>query len=181
WTPDGSAVVPNIAESFSVNEDGTSFTFQLREGLKWTDGEPFTSADILYWWERVEANPEINAGGPYRIFVIDGEYATVTTDGDYSITFSWSRPNGLFLENLAGPYGVRVTQFPKHYVEQFDNQANPDGVAQMMADAGQTSYGQWWISRVGTYGQAAEYNDPARPSLQPWIPTSPYIGAAQFT
>ncbi|HEX7041427.1 MAG TPA: ABC transporter substrate-binding protein [Trueperaceae bacterium] len=181
WTPDGSEVIPNIAESFTVSDDGTSFTFRLREGLKWSDGHPFTSADILYWWERVETNPEINPGGPYRIFVVDGEPATVTADGDYSVTFSWSKPNGLFLENLAGPYGVRVTQFPKHYIEQFDPQVNPEGVARMMAEAGQTSYGQWWISRVGTYGQAAEYNDPARPSLQPWIPTAPYVGETQFT
>lgn len=181
WSPDGSEVIPNIAESFDVNEDGTSFTFKLREGLKWSDGAPFTSQDIVYWWERVEMNRDINAGGPYRIFVIDGEAATVTSDGDYSVTFTWSKPNGLFLENLAGPYGVRVTQFPKHYVEQFDPEVNPDGVAQMMKDAGQTAYGSWWISRVGTYGQQAEYNDPARPSLQPWIPTSPYVGAAQFT
>src|SRR5690606_29853458 len=128
WTPDGSEVIPNIAESFTVSDDGTSFTFRLREGLKWSDGHPFTSADILYWWERVETNPEINPGGPYRILVVDGEPATVTADGDYSVTYSWSKPIGLFLETLAGPYGVRVTQFPKHYIEQFDPQVNPEGV-----------------------------------------------------
>src|SRR5690606_34620567 len=39
----------------------------------------------------------------------------------------------------------------------------------------------WWISRVGTYGQQAEYNDPDRPTLQAWMPTAPYIGAERFT
>lgn len=181
WSPDGSELVPNIAESWEANEDGTAYTFHLREGMKWSDGQPFTADDIVFWWDRVENNRDINAGGPYNYFLVDGEAATVTKIDELTVLFSWSKPNGLFLHNLATPYGVRVTQFPKHYLEQFDNKANPDGVAEMMKAAGQTEYGPWWISRVGTYGQPAEYNDPARPSLQPWIPVTPYIGAERFT
>jgi peptide/nickel transport system substrate-binding protein len=181
WSPDGSSVVPNIAEGWDIVEGGREYVFHLREGMKWSDGHPFTAADIVFWWDRVETNRDINPGGPYRTFVVDGEPATVRSIDDHTVSFSWSKPNGLFLQNLSTPYGVRVTQFPKHYLEQFDNASNPDGVARMMAQAGQTAYGAWWISRVGTYGQRAEYDDPARPSLQPWIPTTPYVGAQQFT
>lgn len=181
WSPDGSKVVPNIAESWDVNADGSSYTFHLRKGMKWSDGQPFTADDIVFWWDRVEHNPDITPGGPYNIFLVNGEAATVKKIDDYSVSFSWSSPNGLFLANLSTPYGTRVAQFAKHYLEQFDNLANPDGVKKMMADAGQTKYGTWWIARVGTYGQQAEYNDPKRPFLQAWVPTEPYVGAERFT
>jgi len=180
WSPDGNDVVPNIAESWEVNEDGTRYTFHLRKGMKWSDGQPFTADDILFWWDRVENNPDI-VPTPYSIYLVKGEAAKVEKLDDYTVAFSWSNPNGLFLLNLAAAYGTRIGQFAKHYLEQFDNKANPEGVAKMMAEAGQTTYGTWWISRVGTYGQPAEYNDPKRPLLQAWIPTEPYIGAERFT
>lgn len=181
WTPDGSQVVPNIAESWDVSEDGTAYTFTLREGLRWSDGHPFTSEDIAFFWTEVETNPLINPGGAYSYFYVAGELATLEVHDDLSFTFSWSQPNGLFLQNLSTSYGVRVTQFPAHYLSQFSNNLNPDGVAQMMAEAGQTDYRLWWKGRVGTYGDQAEYNDPDRPSMQPWIPTAPYVGEGQFT
>lgn len=181
WNFEGTEVIPNIAESWEVSPDGTAYTFALREGMKWSDGVPFTADDIIFWWEEVETNEAIYPGGPYNYFVVQGEPATVTKVDDLHVTFSWSHPHGLFLQNLSAAYGVRVTQFPRHYLEQFSQTYNPDGVAQMMEEAGQTEYGPWWISRVGSYGHQAEYNDPERPSLQPWIPTAPYIGAERFT
>jgi ABC-type transport system substrate-binding protein len=38
-------IVPDLAESWSWNEEATRLTFKLREGVKWHDGKPFTSAD----------------------------------------------------------------------------------------------------------------------------------------
>lgn len=45
-------VNPMGAESWEVSEDATQYTFHLREGMKWSDGEPFTSADFIYWFEQ---------------------------------------------------------------------------------------------------------------------------------
>ena len=181
WSVDGSEVIPNIAESWEVSEDGTTYTFKLREGLKWSDGELFTADDILFWWEQVETNTDIYPGGPYGYFVVDGEPATVTAIDDLTVEFKFGQPNGLFLQNLSASYGVRVTQFPEHYLSQFSMELNPEGVAELMAEAGAEEYGQWWVANVGSYGQDAEYNDPNRPSLQPWIPQAPFIGEERFT
>ena len=60
WSPDGSKVIPGIAKGWQVSPDGKSYTFFLRKGMKWSDGQPFTSADIVFWWNRVENNPKIN-------------------------------------------------------------------------------------------------------------------------
>src|SRR5690554_5308685 len=42
WTPDWTEVVPSMAEEVTASEDATTYTFKLREGLKWSDGAPFT-------------------------------------------------------------------------------------------------------------------------------------------
>src|SRR5690606_8965151 len=46
YTPDYGAVIPNIAESVEASDDGREYTFHLREGLKWSDGTPFTADDV---------------------------------------------------------------------------------------------------------------------------------------
>jgi len=181
WSVDGSEVIPNIAESWEITDGGATYTFTLREGLKWSDGEPFTSEDVEFFWTQVATNTDINPGGTQGYFYVNGEIADFEVIDDLTFSFSWDEPNGLFLQNLSTSYGVRVTQFPAHYLEQFSMEMNPEGVQAMMDEAGAEEYGTWWISRVGSYGNPAEYNDPERPSMQPWIPTAPYIGEERFT
>ncbi|WP_421726046.1 ABC transporter substrate-binding protein [Bauldia sp.] len=180
WAVDGSGIVPNIAESWTISDDATTYTFTLREGMKWSDGEPFTADDIVFWWERVETNTDINPA-PRGLYVVDGEPAAVRAIDDHTVEFSWSKPNGVFLLDLAGPYGQRVVQFAEHYVSKFDKDANPDGVAEMMAEAGADDYGRWWHERVGTYASQAEFNDPERPQIHAHIPTEPFVGNERFT
>ncbi len=55
-------VVPGVAESYDVSDDGITWTFHLRDGLKWSDGSDLTAEDFVYSWKRV-ANPETAA--PY--------------------------------------------------------------------------------------------------------------------
>jgi peptide/nickel transport system substrate-binding protein len=180
WNVDGTEVIPNIAESWEISDEGRTYTFKLREGMRWSDGELFTSDDIAFWWNRVETNAQIRPNGPYPYFVVSGEVGAFTQIDPLTFSFSWSQPHGLFLQLLSTAYGVRVTQFPAHYMEQFDIEANPQGVADMMAAAGQTDYGTWWNGNVGSYGAPAEYNNPNRPTLQPWYPVAPYVGEDRF-
>ena len=51
---DGSGEIePNIAKGYEVNEDSTIYTIYLREGMRWSDGEPFTADDCIFWYENM--------------------------------------------------------------------------------------------------------------------------------
>ena len=56
WT---GKVIPNLAEEFSGNADATEFTFKLRKGLKWSDGQPFTSDDIGFFVNDIAQNKDL--------------------------------------------------------------------------------------------------------------------------
>ena len=45
------SIVPDLATSWSWNEEGTELTFPLRQGVKWHDGKPFTAADVKCTWD----------------------------------------------------------------------------------------------------------------------------------
>lgn len=57
WDPGIKSVLPNVAKEATVNDDGTQYTFVLREGMRWSDGEPFTVDDIMFWYDSVLTNP----------------------------------------------------------------------------------------------------------------------------
>ena len=51
---------PDLAESWEVSEDATIYTFKIREGITWTDGEPFTIDDIIFTY-KLALTPETGA------------------------------------------------------------------------------------------------------------------------
>ena len=63
---------PDILESYEV-KDSREFTFHLRPGHKWSDGEPFTTEDFRYFWEDVANDKELSPGGPSVELMVDGK------------------------------------------------------------------------------------------------------------
>ncbi len=65
-------VVPGLAESYEVSEDGLTWTFKLREGLKWSDGSDLTADDFVYGWRRL-ADPVTAAPYGYDLLnIVEG-------------------------------------------------------------------------------------------------------------
>lgn len=67
--PDGETYIPACAESVSVSEDGMTYTFTLKKGLKWSDGSDLTAKDFEYSWKRV-LNPEVASGSASDMWVL---------------------------------------------------------------------------------------------------------------
>ena len=59
FAPDGSKVEPRLIESWESSDDFTTWTIHMRVGAKWSDGEPFTADDIMFWYEDVLLNTDL--------------------------------------------------------------------------------------------------------------------------
>lgn len=69
-----------LAESFEVSEDGLVYTFKLREGLVWSNGDPLTAEDFVFSWKRA-LSPELAADYAYMLYYIKGAEAYNAGDG----------------------------------------------------------------------------------------------------
>ncbi|MCI8830761.1 MAG: peptide ABC transporter substrate-binding protein [Lachnospiraceae bacterium] len=69
YSTDGTSVEPGCAESHTVSDDGLTYTFKLREGLKWSDGSPLTAADFEYSWKR-ELKQETASTAAWQLYYI---------------------------------------------------------------------------------------------------------------
>src|SRR5690349_1744138 len=94
-------IEPELAESWSWNEDHTRLSFKLRQGVKWHDGKPFTAADVKCTWDMLTGkSPNKLRLNPRKAWYRNLD--SVTTDGDYAATFVLKRPQPAFVFLLAG-------------------------------------------------------------------------------
>ena len=73
--PKDMSVVPSLASSWDTSADGKTWTFHLRQGVKWSDGQPLTSDDVVYSYERVLA-PDSTENGQYGSSFPEGTKVT---------------------------------------------------------------------------------------------------------
>ena len=93
------SIVPDLASSWSWNEEGTKLTFTLRQGVKWHDGKPFTARDVQCTWDLLtgKANEKLRVN-PRKSWYRNLD--EVTVDGDYQVTFHLKRPQPAFVALL---------------------------------------------------------------------------------
>lgn len=89
-------VIPNLAESFEVADDGLTYTFRLREGVKFHNGATMTSADVKYSFERCK-DPATGAVN----FEVFNNVASIETPDDLTVVIRMSSVNAPFLSRLA--------------------------------------------------------------------------------
>jgi peptide/nickel transport system substrate-binding protein len=156
-------LVPDILESVEV-EENRRFTLRLRPGHRWSDGEPFTSEDFRFWWERVATNPELSPAGPPPELLVDGQPPQVTFPDATTVVFEWPQPNNQFLPVLAGTRAPFVYR-PAHYLRQFHPDfADPEGLAAQAEAEGLEGWAQMFDRRDRPFLLA----NPDYPTLQPW-------------
>jgi peptide/nickel transport system substrate-binding protein len=94
------SIVPELAKSWLWNEDGTELTFQLRDGVKWHDGKPFTAADVKCTWDLLQGKgAEKLRVNPRKAWY--NNLVEVKTNGDYEAIFVLKRPQPAFIALLA--------------------------------------------------------------------------------
>jgi peptide/nickel transport system substrate-binding protein len=103
--------IPNMAESYTISEDGLTFTFKLRQDLKWSDGQPITAQDFKWTYDQV-IKPE--NGYPYldQLEFITGYEAL----DDYTLEIKIDKIYAPALGQMSG----LITPLPKHVWEKLD-------------------------------------------------------------
>jgi peptide/nickel transport system substrate-binding protein len=155
YTPTYDAVIPNLAESVEASEDGTTYTFKLREGLKWSDGTPFTTEDVVFWYEDVLMNAEVTPTPPALRY-------TVAAVDELTFTWTFESPNGLFLKDVARVNNERACAHQKAYLQQFHQKYNTENLEELIEEYGQDT----WAALFNFVREV--HNNPDVPTMWPW-------------
>ena len=112
YNTDGSDIGPNLAESWEVSDDGTTYTFHLREGVKWSDGTPHSSGDFMFWYEDVLGDEDLAPSFPVWL-TVGGAPVVMDAPDDLTIRFTFPGAHGIFMTLMAGANGASMTWYPK--------------------------------------------------------------------
>ena len=144
-------LVPQLAEGYTLSEDGLTYTFTLKDGLKWSDGSDLTADDFVYAWKRA-ANPQTAADYSYMFDVIAG-YDEMQ-EGDDS-KFAVSAPDAkTVVVTLKSPcaYMLDLVAFPTYFpVKQSEVEAAAD-----------------WETNPGAWAQEAGFISNGAYTLESW-------------
>jgi peptide/nickel transport system substrate-binding protein len=145
--------IPWLAESYEYNDDYTAITVKLRDGVKWSDGEPFTSDDVVFTYETLAAN-----AGMTWASEVTKNVASVEAADDLTVTFNLTTSNPRYHLNreafpAVGIWGG-ITILPRHVWEGQDpltfKSSDPIGTGPYVLDnATETGFSyvrdeDWW-------------------------------------
>lgn len=127
WLDDGLTVGAGLAESWEASSDLSKWTLHFRKGLKWSDGQPWTTEDILFWWEDMVLNKDYNESPPDEAYSGKGTLMQVRAPDANTLVVEYDAPAPLTAYEFArwvncgiGPAWMH----PKHYLKQFHPKYN---------------------------------------------------------
>ncbi len=172
FTPDGKGVIANVAKGVKINDNFTEFTITLREGMKWSDGAPFSADDVIFFWE------ELLVPGTYSKQVLGyPAFYTIAADGKkvlckvekidaYTVKITHAKPFPTFLQRMA--IDTKWFYAPAHYYKtilpKFVGQDKALEIAKKHGFGDLTA----WLKEVGYY----YWQYPERPTLRAWMPVN---------
>jgi len=179
WSFDWNEVIPNIASEYEVDADSRVYTFTLRPGMKWSDGQPFTADDILFYVNDVANNEgtgiaPVNPGNPFTAEKVD----------DHTVTITLESPDGLFLKKMCQHSGEAWNIYPKHYLSQFHETYNTTNLDELIAENEADDWGHLFRMKGGIISGTpynALWQNPELPRLHVWSIVQPYGESTRVT
>lgn len=152
----------NIAESWSVNDELTELTINLREGLRWSDGTVLTTDDVDFWWSDIMLNPTLTPTVPAYFQSSNGEPMTLNVIDDYTFSLQYADRYVAIADRLSSlaPWA------PKAYLEQWHADLNEDAAT----NASDEGFAEWYEAFLAHYGDRSNiiYGG-ERPVFSPFI------------
>lgn len=145
WKADLTGYEPALVESYEWSDDGKTFTMHMRPGLKWSDGEPYTSADWEFWWNDLDNAPDQKLYNiPAYLRNADGTPIEVTAPDEYTVVWtSKDRPLNIdpyFMAQGFWEFAKSIMK-PAHYLKQF----HPDYTDGMTWEDMEAA-DKWWLT-----------------------------------
>jgi peptide/nickel transport system substrate-binding protein len=180
WDYTGTQNMPCVAKGWEFRNDSRELVLFLREGMKWSDGAPFTANDFIFWFQDIYGNPDI-VPTPDPMMSIGGKPGEIIMEDDYTVVFSFADPYPLLLDVFSGDSliggGQSVRQArgqgmgaytPGHYLQQFlPKYTSEDELNQMAQEEGYDN----WVSLL-RFKMDWQLN-PDVPRLGPWRTVEP--------
>ena len=98
---DPNKIVPEIAESWTASQDGLTYTFKIRQGVKFHDGSPLTAKDVKATYDKIIFPP---AGVVSRYKSVYSVVKMIESSDPYVVVFHLNRPSASFITTLASPW-----------------------------------------------------------------------------
>jgi peptide/nickel transport system substrate-binding protein len=144
WKADLTGYEPALAESYEWSEDGKTFTIHMRRGLKWSDGQPYTSADWQFWWEDMANDPNIKWWTiPAYLRKSDGSPIDMEFPDEYTVVWKSDQAMWIAPFYMAQGYWEFAKNFmkPAHYLKQYHPKYATDKDYDILK-----TQDQWWIT-----------------------------------
>ncbi len=159
WDRNGVRPTPGLAKAWKIEDGGRRYILYLRKGLKWSDGHPFTSEDVMFYFEDVASNEAL--GGSYLRLAPKDSTLSVSAPDPHVVVFEFDKPNGIFLDKLC--YRGHYIYGPKHYMKQFHiKYVDLAKLDEMAAEEGHDHWTQLYLGKT-RLGENTE-----RPTMAPW-------------
>lgn len=153
----------DVLASYEAVEDRI-FTFKIREGHRWSDGEFLTSEDFRYAWEDVVLNEDLRRGGLPRELLADGKPPVFEVVDPYTIRYTWPAPNPDFLPKLAAPQPL-VVVMPSKYLKQFHEKYQDKAKLDALIEENRAKH---WKDLHTKMSRSYRPENPNLPTLDPW-------------
>ncbi len=162
WSPYGYPIVPHLARRFEVSDQFREYIFTLRKGVRWSDGHPLTTEDILYYWDHEVRDPAVNQT-PSEVLIHLGKRPVFTAFDDHSLSIRFEDPYPAFLDKMAGERGQHLLRAPAHYRRRYHpTLGEPAFLEEAMA--------RFRVpNRAMLYEHIKRWSNPEHPRLWPWI------------
>jgi len=165
--PDGATIEMKLAESVTPSADFKTWTVKLRKGMKWSDGSPFTTDDIMFWYKDVLQNKDLVPAIPSWMQNKDGSTVLVEKVDGLTVKWTFKEPNTNFLLELTTKdWGDRLYPVfePSKYLKQFHaSYAKKEDLAKKVADAKFKTWTELYANKQ------SPLDNPERPGMAAWI------------
>ncbi len=180
WEYTGTKIGPALCKDWKLSDDGKVTTVYLRKGAKWSDGQPLTADDFMFWYDDVYSNKGL-VPTPFPEMLAGGKPGVMKKVDDFTVAFEFPEPNFMFPYILAGSTAVGAGfstrgafgtygggYAPAHYLKQFLPKYSSEDEVNTKAKA--AGFDDWKAYFKNRFSWAL---NPELPVMTPWVTTSP--------